>query len=103
MKLEFFSVNLNSIRGQTADEPPLSFLASVSIGYKAGDMQIQTELNENKEIIQNEMLLFLGNKTARDLTTRNLSKLQDDLKNRINNIMRTGLIDKVLFSELQTF
>ena len=103
VKLEFFNVNLTSIRGQTADEPPLSFLASVSIGYKAGDTQIQTELNENKEIIQNEILLFLGNKTARDLTTRNLDQLQGDLKNIINNLMRTGLVDRVLFSELQTF
>ena len=103
LKLEFFSVNLTSVRGQTADDPPLSFLASVSIGYEAGDMPIQTELNDNKEIIQNEILLFLGQKTAKELTTRNLEKLQGELKNIINNTMRSGLIDRVLFSELQTF
>jgi flagellar basal body-associated protein FliL len=54
--LEFFSNNLGSIRGQTADDPPLSFLASVSIGYKAGDTKVQTELIAKNERIQNAIL-----------------------------------------------
>ena len=102
--LQFFNVGLESIRGQTADDPPLSFLASVNIGYAAGDTRLQTELNAKSTQIQNRILLYLGTKTARELTTANLPTLQDELKTILNqNLIRTGIIHAVLFSEVQTF
>lgn len=102
--LEFFSINLDTIRGQTADDPPASFLASLSLGYKAGDTTLQTELVAKNEIIQNRILIFLGQKTARELSTRNLPALQEEIKNMLNgSVMSSGLIYQVLFSEVQTF
>ena len=102
--LEFFSNNLGSIRGQTADDPPLSFLASVSIGYKAGDTKVQTELIAKNEQIQNAILLFLGSKRASELRTGNLAQLQEEIKAMLNaRLIRDGVVHEVLFSEIQTF
>lgn len=102
--LEYFKNQLDSIRGQTSDDPPRSFLAAVSIGYSQGNTKLQTELIEKTEQIQNAVLIFMGNRTAAELTTQNIPKLQEDIKRILNNqIIRSGQIINVLFSELQTF
>jgi flagellar basal body-associated protein FliL len=104
VQLEFFTNMINNIRGQTSDDPPKSFLASVSIGYKKGNMKIQTELVDKTEQIQNTVLKFFGKKTSQELTTANFDNLEKELKGLINNgIMRNGQITQVLIHELQTF
>ena len=104
MPLEFFKNELDNIRGQTADDPPLSFLAKVSIGYKKGETKTQTELIEKTELIQNTVLKYFGKQTAVDLTTKNFDKLENELKSILNNeYMRSGRIQRVLIHELQTF
>ena len=104
LDLQYFKNNLDNIRGQTADDPPKSFLAAVSVGYRQGDTTMQNELNEKTEQIQNAILIYLGNRSATELTTKNIPSLQEDIKRILNNqIVRTGQIDSVLFSELQTF
>lgn len=102
--LQYFNNQLSDIRGQTADNPPLSFVASVSIGYPEGSTKVQTELIAKTEQIQNAILIYLGRKTARELTTANLPVLEEEIKNLLNTrIMRQGLVHSVLFSEIQTF
>jgi len=104
VSLEFFANRLDNIRGQTADDPPLSFLVKVSLGYKKGETKTQTELIEKTELIQNTVLKYFGQKTANELTTRNFDRLEEDLKAILNNkYMRTGRIHRVLIHELQTF
>jgi flagellar basal body-associated protein FliL len=104
LRLEYFSNQLDNIRGQTSDEPPLSFLAALSLGYLKGKTAVQTELIDKNELIQNTILIFLGRKNATELRTSNLVTLQEELKTLLNNsIIRTGQIVQVTFKELQTF
>ena len=104
VKLEFFGNMLDNIRGQTADDPPKSFLAHVSIGYEKGNMKVQTELIEKTEMLQNRILKYFGRKTANELTTRNFPELEEDIRREVNHgLMRSGQITRVLIHELQTF
>ena len=104
INLEFFKVELDNIRGQTADEPPQSFMGAVHIGYEKGKTTIQTELNEKKEIIRNQIAKYFGRKSAIELTTKQWDRLEDEIQSLLNNaIMRSGLIQKVLIHELQVF
>jgi flagellar basal body-associated protein FliL len=103
-KLEFFGNRLDNIRGQTADDPPKSFLANVSIGYEKGNTKVQTELIEKTELIQNRILKYFGRKTSLELSTRNFETLENDIKRDLNNgLMRSGQVKSVLIHELQTF
>ena len=100
--MEYFKNMLDSVRGQTSDDPPKSFLVSVSIGYEKGNAKIQTKLIENSERIQNLILKYFGQKKSNELITKNFEELEIDLKtiliNRLNLEIKT-----VLIHELQTF
>jgi flagellar basal body-associated protein FliL len=100
-KYEFFN-SLRLIRGLTADDPPRTFSAELSIGYQTGRTKVQTELIERKDQIENLVFLFLGQRKADELTSRNAPELQEQIKNKINSLM-IEKIDQVLFKELQVF
>jgi flagellar FliL protein len=100
---EYFNTDLDSIRGTTADDPPVSFLASVTLGYEAGKTVVQTELVSKKEIIRNTVLKYFGQKKAADLLTQNFGRLEDELTTIINGRLRRGQIIELLIMELQTF
>ena len=100
---EYFNTDLDSIRGTTADDPPVSFLASVTIGYEAGKTAIQTELVSKKEIIRNTVLKYFGQKKASDLLTQHFGRIEDELTTIINGRLRKGQIIELLIMELQTF
>ncbi len=103
--LDYFRANLDDIRGQTIDNPPLTFMAKVSIGYKKNETKTATELVSKSDEIQNTILIYLGKKKASDLTTANLDRLQDELKQiiQVSVLSSSVAIYKVLFRELQTF
>ena len=68
-------------------------------------VMVQTELVTKSDEIQNRILIYLGKKKASELTTANLERLQNDLKQLIQaDVLSSGIaIYKVLFRELQTF
>ena len=104
VELEFFKNMLESIRGQTADDPPKSFLVSVSIGYPKGETALQTELIAKTERMQNMILKYFGRKPSTELVTSKFDVLEDEIKTQLNSsLIRTGQIKKVLIHELQTF
>ena len=94
--------SLTQIRGLTSDDPPKTFSAMITIGYKKGRNKVQTELISRRERIENIIFLFLGQKKGNELMPRDAPELQEQIKNKINNIM-IEKIDLVLFKELQAF
>jgi flagellar basal body-associated protein FliL len=97
-----FYKNIKPIRGLTADDPPKTFIAELTIGYRKGRTAVQTELIDRTDQIENIILLFLGQKRANELRTQDAEELQEQIKNKINHIM-VEKIDLVLFKELQAF
>lgn len=100
-KYTFFTA-IPTIRGQTIDDPPKTFMADLTIAYEEGNKIIQSELTDRINQIRNLILKYLANKTADELGARRLEFLETDLMHRINNIM-IEKIKAVLFTELQTF
>jgi flagellar protein FliL len=93
---------LDSIRGQTADVPPKTFLAKVVIGYKKGSNLIQNELIERSDKITNLLLKYLSGKTSDEMTPQNFEKMEEELTQKINDIM-VEQVSEVLFTEIQAF
>jgi flagellar basal body-associated protein FliL len=100
--LQFYK-NLEPLRGQTSDNPPYMFMATVFIGYEKGNNAMTTEINERDPQIHNIILKILGSKKASELTIDNFSVLERDITYSLNQIMRSGKIKSVLIQELQTF
>ena len=103
MSMEFYSNQLDDIRGRTSDTPSKTFMAAFKIGYEKGNTAVQTELIEKTERIRNEILKYLGSQTEFDLSTNNFGIIEDDIMKRINVLMTSGRIEKVLIHELQVF
>ncbi len=101
--MEFYSNQLDDIRGRTSDIPSKTFMAAFKIGYEKGNTAVQTELIEKTEIIRNEILKYLGSQTEFDLATNKFGIIEDDIMKRINILMTSGRIEKVLIHELQVF
>ncbi len=100
MNLIYFK-NVGQIRGQTSDVPPASFIATIELGYDAGNNALTAEINEKAALIHNRVLIYLSKKTWSELHPKNAEKLQNELEREINRLLRTGKIQLVLFDELQ--
>jgi len=98
----FFN-DIDSVRGQTADDPPATFIAELSLGYKKGDTQTQSELIEKKPQIQNTILKYLSGKKADELHPKNFETMQQELVTEINRLLTKGKLRVLLFQELQAF
>jgi flagellar FliL protein len=91
--------SLGDMRGVTSDEEPGIFSTKISLGYDASSKTIAFELAARKREIQNIILLYLSGKTKEELKPGNYGRLQEDLKNDINKVMKQGKIKKVVFQE----
>jgi flagellar basal body-associated protein FliL len=98
--LQYFKA-VGQVRGQTSDNPPLSFIADVQLGYAQGNNALTAEINDKASLIHNRVLIYLSKKTASELHLKNAEKLQNELEREINRLLRTGKIQQVLFNELQ--
>jgi len=90
---------IGSIRGQTSDEEPATFLVEIRIGYAKDDKQVQTEIGQRAAQILDLCLKYLSQRKAEDLGPAYYELIQDDLRNRINGVMTSGKVKSVLFNQ----
>lgn len=91
--------NIESIRGVTSDQVPSIFSIKVSIGYAMGNKEINSELIARSREIQNIIFLYISRKKADELSPEHYVQLEEDLKQQINQIMKSGKIESVVFRE----
>jgi flagellar basal body-associated protein FliL/predicted nucleic acid-binding Zn ribbon protein len=89
--------DIEQIRGQTADDPPAIFLMQVSLGYNPKDKEVSVEIGNRRREIQDIILKDISHKHAADLSESHYEKLQAELKDLINQVMRDGKIQSVMF------
>ena len=91
--------NIEAIRGVTSDQVPSIFSLKVSIGYAMGNKEINTELIARSRQIQNIIFLYISQKKADELTPSHYAQIEEDLKQEINRVMKSGKIESVVFRE----
>ncbi len=89
--------DIEQIRGQTADDPPATFLLQLSLGYSTKDAQFSVEIGQRKSQIQDLILKDISMKTAAELSASHWDEVQAELLNTINAVMTTGKVRKVNF------
>jgi len=92
---------LDNFRGQTADNPPAYFWATMHLGFKHGDAKLQTELTQKKTRIQDIIQIFLSRKKAEELRIVNIETLQRELLRQINGLLQNGKLKAVIIQDLQ--
>lgn len=95
-----YSDVVESIRGQTADEEPATFLVEISIGYAETDKQVGTEISQRHRQIQDLCLKYLSRRTADELGPAYYDLIQEDLRGQINGIMTSGKVKSVVFRQI---
>jgi flagellar protein FliL len=90
---------IGSIRGQTADTEPATFLVEIRIGYDQESKQVQTEIGQRSAQILDLCLKYLSKRTADELSPAYYELIQDDLRSRINGVMTTGKVKSVVFNQ----
>ena len=96
--LEYYD-NIDLIRGVTSDEVPEIFSVRISIGYGFGEQQVSTELTARRREIQHLVFLHLSQKRSSELRPENYNQLAEDLKQKINQVMKQGRVQQVVFRE----
>ena len=92
--LQPFSINTSDI------EEPHFVKISISLGYEAGKTDLQTELNARRAQLRDIIISIIGSKKFSDLDTQDKrEQLKDEIKRKINDILRNGEIKAVFFTE----
>jgi flagellar basal body-associated protein FliL len=92
--------SLDEIRGVTSDEVPAIFSTKVSLGFDPANKQAAFEITARHREIQNIIFLYLSGKTKEELKPDRYVAIQEDLKNQINKVMKSGKLKAVVFREL---
>ena len=90
----------DDIRTRTSDETAYTVAAKVALGYEEGNKDIQAELVKRSRMLQDLIRGFFSQKTAAELDPKYEELLKDELKERINRVLRDGKIEAVWFLEL---
>lgn len=94
-----FYDDIEQIRGQTAENPPAIFLVSLSIGYDPKDGQVSIEIGNRRREIQDLVLRIISEKKAADLAPKHYDRVQAEILDQINKVMRSGKVRAVSFRQ----
>jgi flagellar basal body-associated protein FliL len=100
--LNIYFDQIKQIRTRTADTSLHSISVKVEIGYMDGDEQVATELTAINPLMTDIFRTYFASKTAEELISDE-QKIQDELKEKINSLLKNGQIESIIFTEYQIF
>lgn len=93
---------LGEIRGVTIDQPRRTFIVEPVLGYDPDNRQLQTELVQLTIPIREEIDFYFGERSADELLgPENRRRVKEELRTRINTMLRTGEVEDVAFQQYQ--
>ena len=95
--------NVPMIQGMTRDEKPKVYNVKVDLGYEKGDKKIQTELNKRKDQLTDIIRTLLSSLSEEQFMIENQAELREMIRDKINEVLIDGEIDKIYLIQLQVF
>ena len=95
--------NVPMIQGMTRDEKPKVYNVKVDLGYEKGNKKIQTELNKRKDQLTDVIRTLLSSLSEEQFMIENQSELREMIRDKINEVLIEGEIDKIYLIQLQVF
>ena len=99
--LQWYDIGSNDIRCRTADEDKkVIVIIKVSVGFNEKSKYLHQELIEKTPKLRDEIRVFFGEKYEKDLAPKNESRVKEQLKVRINQLLSgSDRVQDVIFTE----
>jgi flagellar basal body-associated protein FliL len=95
-----YSSSVPEIRTRTADQPPALVSVKIEIGYDKGNKAFETEMGERGPQIQDFLRNYFSSKTSADLRTDNEETIKEELREKLNDMMKAKGVRDILFETL---
>ncbi len=104
-QLDWFG-EIGDIRGQTTDEPPVTFIVNAHLGYEQGVEAISQELITRQVQINEVIAIYFASSGSEDLkSVEGRLRAKEDLRRQINAMMSSdsqgGAIREVVFARYE--
>ncbi|MBN2051526.1 MAG: flagellar basal body-associated FliL family protein [Spirochaetales bacterium] len=94
---------IDEIRTRTSDRNPATVILIAKLGYEKDSKDMQTELIAQTELIYDRMRQHLAAKTMAELTPQNEDQLKEELRRKINGLLRRAKVEEIVFLEFNVF
>jgi len=94
---------IEEIRTRTADRNPATVVVLAKLGYEKENKEMQTELIAQRELIYDLMRQHLSTKTSAELTPQNEQQIKEELRRKINGILKNTTVEKIVFYDYNVF
>ena len=93
---------IGELRGSTGDEVRTTYIVEPFLGYDGNNESLITELIDRRIQLIGIFNDYFGSRTVDELQGQNNKvKVEQELKDQINRIMRSGRVDEIVFGSYQ--
>ena len=93
---------VGELRGTTDDEVRTTFIVEPFLGYNLENADLTTELISRRIQLVGIFNDYFGARTTEDLEGQaNKEKVETEIRDQINRILRTGLVEDIVFGSYQ--
>jgi flagellar FliL protein len=93
---------IGELRGSTGDEVRTTYIVEPFLGYDGSNEALVTELIDRRIQLIGIFNDYFGSRTTDELQGQNNKiKVEQELKDQINRIMRSGRVDEIVFGSYQ--
>jgi flagellar protein FliL len=96
---EYFTT-LGDIRTRTVDKEPSSVVVNINLGFDKGDKDTPTMLTARMHQMRDILRQYFSSKEAADLVPKNESRIKEEIREELNNMLDKPAIKEVLFEKL---
>jgi flagellar basal body-associated protein FliL len=95
-----YSSQVPEMRLRSVDSPPASISVKVLIGFDKGNKEVANELGTRQAQIRDFLRGYFAQKKAMDLSPANERRVKEELRERLNDLMKAKGIRDILFEKL---
>ncbi len=96
---EYFTT-LGEIRTRTIDTEPSSVVVKINLGFEKGDKDTPTMLTARIHQMRDRLRNYFSSKTADYLAPTNETRLKEEIREDLNNMLSKPAIKEVLFEKM---
>jgi flagellar protein FliL len=95
-----YVTTIGEVRTRTVDEPPQSVVVKVNLGFEQSDKETPNEITARMVQLRDVLRNYFSLKRAVDLGPTQERQLKEELREKLNGMMKSKGIKEILFEKL---